>query len=605
MLSVGLLLCYQLQRLGVSTYLIDTADKASPAFPMYGRACTLFPRTSELLDQLDLYDELAQTALLVHNLKNYRDGKHTRSAGLSGWSNVGETFFDFFVNIRLKYSEDAFRKHASRVGGEVHAPVRLVDFVLDENAPDEYKITSVCRNLNGEEVKVRSKYIVGCDGGRSAVRTLAGIPFVGTDQTDQWVRIDGIVKTNVPDARTAQALIESNTHGLVLLAPLDHGATRVGYALSPRLVEKYGRSMSSDDAVNEAKAAVAPFELDFTRVNWHTVYVVKQHIADRLQDRERILLAGDAAHTHSSGSAQGMNTGVHDAVSLGWRLAGVLNGWYKSEVLETYTTERKAIAEQLINNDRTVASFASGKKPEKYKHRHEDMYVLAAEFYKDIQSFTYGLGISYAPNILNATKQSEPPIAATPGHRAPDALVQKAGSFAKTRLYEMAKNNGKFHVLIFTGRVESTRLLLESLRIEVDEVASPFEHAFDFITLVLGHGSGFEERLGLKHFGKGCWDTDSSAHIKYEISQDQGAIVVLRPDGILGFVAPLNGFDRVAGYFAELIVSRVSKKVVNKVEPDQAGEILSMGENNLTYRGAAKIEDHDIPVSVESGAVVA
>ena len=106
----------------------------------------------------------------------------------------------------------------------------------------------------------------------------------------------------MPEARVGLGAIESKTHGNVLWVALDHGATRIGYVLSPEMYAKYGRHMSKEDAVKEAKAAVAPFEIEFENVEWHTVYGVKQHVAARLQDRERILLAGDAAHTYDTAS---------------------------------------------------------------------------------------------------------------------------------------------------------------------------------------------------------------------------------------------------------------------------------------------------------------
>ncbi|KAK3618892.1 hypothetical protein LTR56_024363 [Elasticomyces elasticus] len=286
-----------------------------------------------MLDQLDLYDDMAQVGLVGRRSVTFKDGKQV---GGRGWTKVVEgltdTFFDFSLNIRLKYSEGILRRRNTELGGTVHALVRLVDMLLDENAEDEWKVTVTCADFAGETHRVRAKYVVGCDGGSSEVRRLAGIPFEGEDKEDHWVA-------------------------------LDHGATRIGYALSPALFAKYGRKMSQEDAVKEAKAAMTPFEVEFETVDWHTVYGVKQHVAARLQDRERILLAGDAAHTHSSGSAQGMNTGTHDAVSLGWRLAGVLNGWYKPGVLASYSTERKVAADTLIANDRVISALISGHKP--------------------------------------------------------------------------------------------------------------------------------------------------------------------------------------------------------------------------------------------------
>lgn len=123
------------------------------------------------------------------------------------------------------------------------------------------------------------------------------------------VRIDGVVKTNMPDSRAGYGGFNSATHGSVLWVALDHGATRIGFVLSKDMYAKYGRNMRQEDAIKEAKVAVAPFDLEFEQVDWHTVYTVKQFVAEKFQDRERILLAGDAAHAHSSGTAQGMNTG--------------------------------------------------------------------------------------------------------------------------------------------------------------------------------------------------------------------------------------------------------------------------------------------------------
>lgn len=158
------------------------------------------------------------------------------------------------------------------MGVHVHAPVKLVDLKLDEAArEDDHKVHAVCQNTLGEETKIAAKYIIGADGGGSAVRKIAGIPFVGDRHVQHWVRMDGIVKTTVPDSRIGFGAFESETHGQVLWVSLDNSATRVGYMLSAELFEKYGLKMSAEDAVAEAKKAVKPFELEFEEVHWHTV----------------------------------------------------------------------------------------------------------------------------------------------------------------------------------------------------------------------------------------------------------------------------------------------------------------------------------------------
>ena len=407
----------------------------------------------------------------------------------------------------------------------------------------------------------------------------------------------------MPEPRLGFAAIESKTHGHVLWAALDHSATRIGYVLSPEMYKKYGRNMSKEDAMREAKAAVAPFELEFDEVHWHTVYGVKQHVAARMHDRERILLAGDAAHTHSSGTAQGMNTGVHDAVNLGWRLAGVINGWYKPEVLSNYSDERRGAAQQLIANDKLVSALISGKKPGKYADRPESVMEIFDEVIQAQQAFIVGFGIEYGESIVNDVKNSYPPIAQIPGQRAPDVHVYKTGfTRAPTRLYEVTKYNGKFHLLVFAGAARDTRPQLQRLRSQVDELAGPYEHVLTFRTLIAGTGNAFAEHLGIKsQFGDAYWDVDHRAHENYKIPVDLGALVVLRPDGIQGFVAPLDGFDKVTEYLSKIANPREVKKVATNGVNGHVGEMINLDENNLYYQQA---KEQGLSGGIEEGHVI-
>ncbi|KAK5119752.1 hypothetical protein LTR85_007328 [Meristemomyces frigidus] len=591
---VGLVLAYQLTRLNLSVHIIDAVDKSHPDFPMYGRACTLHSRTLEMLDQLELFDDLAQIGVVGNRNFTYKDGKKVQGRGWTIFEKLaGKTFFDYSLNIRLKYSEDVFRAKLAELGVTIHAPVKLETFSLDEGTADDYKVRATCVGIDGGKTEVRAKYIVGSDGGGSTVRKIAGIPFNGERHMDHWVRIDGVVKTNVPESRIGFGAFESSTHGHVLWVALDNNVTRIGYVLSPELYEKYGTKMSAEDAAREAVKAIAPFELEFEEVQWHTVYGIQQHVAERFQERERILIAGDAAHTHSSGSAQGMNTGMHEFSSLYWRLAGVLRGWYKPEVLALYSDERRVAAQQLIENDQLISALISRKLPARFKDRTEDPMVLLDEVLRGQTGFTLGLGISYAPNMINDVEGSYPPVTVAPGHRAPDVLVRKPGmSRVPVRLYEVTKYNGKFRLLVFTGSVHETRVALQSLRKQVDQHASRFAHAVDFLTLIAGTGIVIDEHLGVRRFGKAYWDTDNSAHLHYGVHIEQGALVVLRPDGLLGFVAPLDGFESVARYFERIVVAAKTQpngKANGHATRKELGEFITPDETNL----AMPVEDGD------------
>lgn len=88
----------------------------------------------------------------------------------------------------------------------------------------------------------------------------------------KWVRIDAVIKTDMPDSEVGFGSIESPTHGNVLWVSLDHNRTRVGFALTPEMVEKYGDHMTQEQAVEEAKASLLPFKVEFLQVDWYTVY---------------------------------------------------------------------------------------------------------------------------------------------------------------------------------------------------------------------------------------------------------------------------------------------------------------------------------------------
>lgn len=258
---VGLLLAYQLTRMGISVHIIDKRDKADPRFPMFGRALGIFPRTLEMLDQLDLLDDMGQQGIYTHVTATYKNGERT----MGGYGNIPTftgTYFNTMFNLRLKHSEDIFRKRLSELGVEVAAPSSLLSLdVLDKSSRD-YKVHASSSNPdNGDAVQLRAKYIVGSDGSNSAVRELAKIPFLGSDTEDNWVRIDGIVKTDMPEDRVGVGAILSPTHGNVLWASTDHGGTRIGYALTPELYAKYGKDMTQDQMIYEANQAISPFKV--------------------------------------------------------------------------------------------------------------------------------------------------------------------------------------------------------------------------------------------------------------------------------------------------------------------------------------------------------
>ncbi|EXJ63595.1 uncharacterized protein A1O5_11356 [Cladophialophora psammophila CBS 110553] len=625
---VGLLMAYGLQRMGIETCVIGKND-LSPAepkeleraislyfslyfwpgadyglftrtekerlekhkLPMYGRACTMFPRTLEMLDQYDLLTRLNQVGFVSRSGVNYdKDGNRDSRRGMRHVFDAmqGHTFVDYMLNIRLKYTEDIVKEEYERIGGIVAGGWEVVNLTIPTDQGDTEKaharpVKIEVKSANTSETRtLAGEYLVGADGTRSIVRHLSGISSTTDSTALRWVRIDGVVETDMPDSREGFATLESPTHGNVLWAALDHGRSRVGFALSREMMARYGETMTQEQAIDEAKLALKPFALEFKCVDWYTVYNVRHSVADTFV-KNRILLAGDACHSHSSGTAQGMNTGVHDAFNLAWKLAGVLKGWYGASILETYDSERRPVAQHLIQLDKTFSALISGTVPEELAVAgglsSTDPSVLFAKALEENVQFNIGLGIRYGENTLNvATKSASVPC----GWRAPDVLVHAPGARIPTRLHTVMKNVGLFWVLVFAGEPLLTGQKVKALRGYIDgdsmrRFLTKRRHrrrrdgaavvaANDrkgqgeaeckrvrLLTIIAGNKPQADEALGAARFGDAYYDHDSTAHARYGASVGGGAVVVVRPDGIVGFAAPLDGGPDLSAYFARFL----------------------------------------------------
>ncbi|KAI4687431.1 hypothetical protein J4E81_008282 [Alternaria sp. BMP 2799] len=559
-----LVTAYQLARnLSRSTHrirIIEQHPKSSQ--DNYGRAITLFPRTTEMLDQLSLADSLAQQCFACRETVNY--DKHGNEAEGRGWAfmeNMKDTKWDFALVLRQKYQEEVFRKALAKEGVQLDAPYILVGIeIVDGVEMGGYRIRATIEH--GEtKVKsiVRCRYLVGADGGRSFVRRAMKIPFDGSSSEDKWVRVDGVIETDLPKPRTYCA-IESPTHGNVLWAALDRGATRIGFAFTAERQKAY-KVFDEDAAVKEAIASVKPFNLKFKQVDWWTIYVVGQRIARSFFVNDCIFLAGDACHTHSSGAAQGMNTGMHDAVNLGWKLSLVLQGLAKPDLLHSYEAERLPNVQRLINYDKDISRLMTMQLPEGWTgdpdaDPNEVLGVVMAE----AATFSSGLGIYYEPDSYLNLTQSSGVSSVQPGQRAPDVTLQKPATFEATQLQSETPNTATFYIALFAGEVARTKFSLASFTTVMSAVPwlNDADVPISCLSIIAGPGGpSAYETLGGMPLGRVFYDADCSAHMRYGVAAEKGAVVVLRPDGWVGTVVELDGNagSKLERYFARFLLA--------------------------------------------------
>ncbi|QGA17831.1 hypothetical protein EYB26_005507 [Talaromyces marneffei] len=579
----GLLTGLGLARQGISTVVIEKCKKSEQA--RFGRASLLYPRTLELLDQVDVWESMAEIAHISRGYVNYNGGKRVISGTYhSIFNQLHGTYFDYVVNIRQKYSEQIFRKAFEGYGGTFYEQYELLSIVQDNNAADDYALTvRVKNNVTGEEHQVKCKYLVGADGKNSAVRQLVEIPFTGDNTGIKWFRMDAVVKTDMPDARVGMASIESPVYGHVLWMCQDHGRTRIGFSLPPKLADRFGSEITEAEVRQAAKEAVAPFSLEFETVDWWTLYSVGQRVADTFRNK-RVFLAGDACHSHSSGAGQGMNAGAQDALNLSWKLGGFLKGWYDESVLDTYEQERRPEAQRIIDQDKTLSALITGKIPEGVGRPGANSFEILGEFIASTMRYTLGLDVHYETNILNQKANIGLTSAGWPGR---DVLLRRPGSRIPVRLQQVTKNVGRFHVLVFTGNPALTGDSLRSLRSYMDSEESftrDLPDIFDYLTIIPGDSPQSDHYLGVARWGKAFYDCDQSAACTYGFSAALGGVVVLRPDGILGYSGELGEGKALGEYFRKFIKAIVASPqkpdapIVAETEAKPTGEVEFDGE---------------------------
>ncbi|KAI8943837.1 hypothetical protein NX059_001810 [Plenodomus lindquistii] len=528
----------------------------------HGRAITLFPRSTELLDQLGLADALAQQCFACRDTVNYdKHGNETDGRGWAFMREMKDTEWDFALVLRQKYQEAVYRAALQKCGVEVDAPVALIDVqLLPDVEVGGHKILATIENTNsGFKSLVRCRYLIGADGGKSFVRRALSIPFDGSSSEDKWVRIDGLITTNLPKPRTYCA-IESPTHGNVLWAALDHGATRIGFAFTAARRAAY-TIFDEAAAVKEAIASVKPFSLEFKTVDWWTIYTVGQRIARSFYTQDCVFLAGDACHTHSSGAAQGLNTGIHDAVNLGWKLSLVLRGLAIPDLLHTYEAERRPNVEKLITYDKDIARLMTMQLPEHWTgDPNADPNEVLGVLMKEAGGFSSGLGIFYEPDSFLNIEQDESGISSVKaGQRAPDVSIQKPATFEATRLQAQTPNIAHFYILIFAGDVVLTKSALAAFTgaMEMQKWLDGPDVPVSKMSVFVGPGgSSAFETLGGLPFGRVFYDDGLAAHGRYGVDVSKGAVLVLRPDGWVGTVLALDehAAGKVEKYFSRFLI---------------------------------------------------
>ncbi|WP_030903320.1 MULTISPECIES: FAD-dependent oxidoreductase [unclassified Streptomyces] len=340
---VGLTAAHELARHGVRVRLVDAA--AGPA--VTSRALATHARTLETYDHMGVIDDLLPRGQRVEHFTLHQNGRRLIRFD-TDYSSL-PTRFPFTLMVDQVITEEVLRTAAAERGVEVEWGVRLTAF---EDTGD--RVRAILEHADGRVEEVVADWLLGTDGGHSTVRKSLGLQLIG-ESSETWLIADAVVECDLP--RDSIHWMRTPA-GTVMMVPFpDPGKWRLldtadvdydadvpgdGERIARRFADKIHAGIGRGVRVAEP--------------TWISVFTIQQRMIDRMRVG-RCFVAGDAAHVHSPASGQGLNTGVQDAFNLAWKLAAVVRGEADRTLLDSYSTERVPVGEELLRSTKFATAL--------------------------------------------------------------------------------------------------------------------------------------------------------------------------------------------------------------------------------------------------------
>lgn len=596
----GLVLAAQMSNFpDIRTVIVDRRDGPLRVGQADGVAC----RTVEMFEAFGLADRLTREGYWVNEVCFWRPDpldkdRITRARRVRDTEEGLSEFPHVIVNQArmLAHLRDHMQRSASRL--TPFYGLCASDVQIDSDVGSEYPVRLTLQHMKGRETTgeasvIHTKYLVGCDGSRSAIRTAIGRKLVGDRTDESWGVMDVLAVTDFPDIRY-KCVISSASHGNILIIPREGGYlvrlyVELTAAGDQELSDK--RALTPERLAKVAERILHPYTLELKDVGWCSVYEVGQRLCEKFDDvpaeqtperLPRVFIAGDACHTHSAKAGQGMNVAMADAWNLGWKLAAVLRGRARPELLHTYSAERQAVARELIEFDREFSRLFSARRSATPSGEADRADPEQFERYFVAQGrFTAGVATKYAPSMIIAETSFQHLAVGFPvGMRFHSAPVIRLCDARPLQLGHVARADGAWRLYLFADAAEPTsegsraRALCEFLGSErsplrrftppgvdpdsVIDVRAIFQqdhHRLDIAAMpsVLLPKKG---RFGLIDYEKVfCPDADAGDIFDLRrIDREAGCMVIVRPDQYVAHILPLHAYRQLDDFFAGILI---------------------------------------------------
>jgi 2-polyprenyl-6-methoxyphenol hydroxylase-like FAD-dependent oxidoreductase len=551
---VGLILASELRRHGASCRIVDRA--AAPTDK--SKAVILHARTIEHLDQFALAQEFIERGTVLHGVSFFQGGR--RLAQLR-FDRI-DSHYPFVLDIPQSTTERLLGDHLKALGGEVEREVELVDIEREEDG-----VTAVLRHADGRRERQQARYLCGCDGSHSPVREFTGTGFAGSSYEEEWILADVRIEAS-PFARD-EATIFAEPHHFLAVFPLPDDRWRLiavrkvaepGQPADPATVEEFEELL-----LHHAGEPVRLFD-----PAWITPFRTGRKHAAHLRDGN-IFLSGDAAHIRSQVSGQGLNSGVQDAINLGWKLALVCRGKARPELLDTYEIERLPVIKKILSG----TDVATRAVTVRHAAGQQLVYGIARLLvgFEPVQDYLTRniseMEINYRDGgcvssffVENADRRDSLPL---PGDHAPPAPhLETVPEGRPVRLYELIRRSGHTVVLLQGERTPPPAAG------EVADLARALDARFGDEVRPLAVRVRDDWRPGdvvapLVH------DDNGEMHRAYDA--EAASVYLIRPDGYLAFRADWTDRHVLLEFLETYLIRRYG---------DKARQLLA--EASSTYR---------------------
>lgn len=525
----GLALAAQLSAFGTSFRIIDR--RQSPGTE--SRAIAIQPRTLEALRPFGVSRELVAAGHPARQVQLHLP-EETLEVDVFD-SGLEDTAFQQLLFLSQAETERILTQYLLSRRVRIERGAELQDLErLDPEDPFAGMEAKIQRMDRGIE-RIRARYVVGADGADSTVRAKAGMDWRGSAYPDTFILAD----VEIDGAETDTVHAYPAEDGFLLLFPLGSPTTWRMVGIKPK------NRPATLETLQELADTFSHGELQVRDPKWISAFRLSHQVAEYFQ-RGSVFLAGDAAHVHSPVAAQGMNTGIQDALNLGWKLALGARGLASDELIDSYDAERRPVGRDVVSSTDRVFKLATSRKGLTKLPRTKVLPALAPKVmgWEGLRTRLYRtmsqLNINYRGSSVVGSGASRLPALLSqgprPGDRLPDADVISQNR--ERRLQDLVAGPGFTVLLCGPGWPQDAA---EQLRAALPRLAGAVNVAQLTVgsTLISG-GPGIIK------------DVSGLAFSRLGLSPRRAELMIIRPDGYVGYRSHGRDVTGAVEYLAQL-----------------------------------------------------